>query len=75
MSERTDLYFVAENLVLPPGCRPCHTGRKLGQVRDNRLCHLSKLFVVSGVSFQVSGVSPASDCGAVGLINIKKHQN
>ena len=27
----------------------------LGQVRDNRLCHLSKLFVVSGVRFQVSG--------------------
>jgi hypothetical protein len=26
----------------------------LGQVRDNRLCHLSKLYVVSGVRFQVS---------------------
>ena len=25
----------------------------LGQVRDNRLCHLSKLYVVSGVRFQV----------------------
>jgi hypothetical protein len=31
-------YFVAENLVLPPGCRPYPTGRKLGQVRENRLC-------------------------------------
>ena len=26
----------------------------LGQVRDHRLCHLSKLIVVSGVRFQVS---------------------
>ena len=38
------IYFVAENLVLPPGCRPYPTGRKLGQVRDNRLCreHMSR---------------------------------
>jgi len=26
----------------------------LGQVRENWLCHLSKLYVVSGVRFQVS---------------------
>jgi hypothetical protein len=48
------IYFVAENLVLPPGCRPYPTGRKLGQVRDDRLCHLSNLFMVSGVRCQVS---------------------
>jgi hypothetical protein len=27
----------------------------LGQVRDDRLCHGSNLFMVSGVRFQVSG--------------------
>ena len=55
----TSVYSISENLVFPPGCRP--TGRKLGQskipssgVRDHRLCHLSKLFMVSGVRFQVS---------------------
>jgi hypothetical protein len=26
----------------------------VGQVRDDRLCHLSNLFMVSGVRFQVS---------------------
>ena len=29
----------------------------LGQVRDNRLCHLSKLYVVSGVRFSAGGGS------------------
>jgi NAD-dependent dihydropyrimidine dehydrogenase PreA subunit len=51
-------YFVAESLVLPPGCRPCPTGRKLGQVRDDRLCHLSNLLMVfrrRRIRFQVSG--------------------
>ncbi len=27
----------------------------VGQVRDDRLCHLSNLLMVSGVRFQVSG--------------------
>jgi len=36
-----DNYSNIENLVLPPGCRPYPTGRKLGQVRDNRLCRES----------------------------------
>jgi len=40
--------FKIENLVLPPG-------RKLGQVRDNRLCRRSNLFM--GFRCQVSGVS------------------
>jgi hypothetical protein len=42
--------FKTENLVLPPGCKPYPPGWKLGQVRDDRLCHRPSLFMVSGVS-------------------------
>ncbi len=39
--------------------RSCIQNRKpgpLGQVRDDRLCHRSNLFMVSGVSVQVSAI-------------------
>jgi len=45
-ADQLSVYFIPENLVLPPGCRHYATGRKLGQVRDDRLCHLSNLPMV-----------------------------
>jgi hypothetical protein len=44
-----------ENLVFPPGWKPYPLVWKLGQTRDDRFCHQSNLFMVSGVRFQVSG--------------------
>jgi len=59
LGQGNHFYFVAENLVLPPGCRP--TGRKLGQVRAPRLCRES---AASG-----SGMMEYWNDGMLGLVD------
>jgi len=50
--EADPIFFAGREISIYLFCR--RKPGPLGQVRDKRLCHLSKLFVVSGVRFQVS---------------------